>query len=252
MNPPALAFLDLDDGRRIAVRQRPPATRGRPTLVFLSGYASDMAGTKALAVDAFAAETGCGCLRLDYSGTGASGGDFAAGTLERWLDEVLAVIDRFTRGPLLMAGSSMGGWLMLHAALRRPERIAGLVGIAAAPDFTDWGFSADEKAGLLRDGRLEGPNPYGPEPAVIHRAFWESGQALLLLDGALAIDCPVRLLHGECDEEVPVEVALRLLGRLRSADVQLLLVKGGGHRLSAPHEIDALRRILLSLVETIA
>ena len=218
--------------------------------MFLPGYASDMGGAKALAVDAFAAQSGCGCLRLDYSGTGESSGVFADGTLARWLDEVLAAIDRLTAGPLVVVGSSMGGWLMLHVALCRAGRVAALVGIAAAPDFTDWGFSADEKQMLLRDGRLDRPNAYGPEPSVTHRDFWQSGEAMRLLDAEIAIDCPVRLLHGDQDRDVPLNVPLKLLARLCSADVQLQLLKGGGHRLSEPHEIDALLRLLVPLVET--
>ena len=143
----------------------------------------------------------------------------------------------------------MGGWLALLVAERRPERVAALVGIAAAPDFTEWGYSDDEKARLQRDGRLERPNPYGAEPELTTAAFWESGQALPLLDGPIAVDCPVRLVHGEADDEVPVEIALRTLQRLRSADVQLTIVKGGGHRLSQPNEIDAILRAVAALLE---
>src|SRR5258708_2152531 len=134
MTQPDLAFLDVD-GRRIAYRLRDGSS---PTLVFLPGYASDMVGTKALALDAFAAGSGVVMLRLDYSGTGSSGGKFEDGTLALWLEEALAAIDRLTQGPLVLIGSSMGGWLALHLALLRPERLAALVGIAAAPDFTDW------------------------------------------------------------------------------------------------------------------
>ena len=249
---PTPTSFDPGDGGRIATTLRLATDPARPTLVFLPGYASDMTGTKALAVDAFAGATGCACLRLDYSGTGASGGDFADGTLARWLDEVLAAIDQLTEGRVILVGSSMGGWLMLLAALRRPERIAALVGIAAAPDFTEWGYSTDETAELLETGKYERPNPYGPEPSVTWRGFWESGQTLRLLDAPIAIDCPVRLLRGDQDEEVPVAIALRLLARLRSADVQLHLLKGGGHRLSEPREIDALLRTLAPLVETAA
>ena len=249
-----LAYFDPGDGRRIAYRHRAPADPRRPTLVFLPGYASDMEGTKALGVDAFAAATGCGCLRLDYSGTGSSGGDFADGTLARWLDEALAAIDQLIEGPLILIGSSMGGWLALHAALRRPARVAALVGIAAAPDFTDWGFTPEDKIKLLQDGQLVRPNPYRqpgkPDPGVTTRAFWQSGEAMRLLGVPIAVDCPVRLLHGEKDDVVPVGVPLKLLAQLRSADVQLTLVKDGGHRLSAPREIDALLRCLAPLVET--
>jgi pimeloyl-ACP methyl ester carboxylesterase len=260
---PDLAYFDPGDRRRIAYRHRAPADPHRPTLLFLPGYASDMEGAKALAVDAFAAATACGCIRLDYSGTGSSGGAFADGTLARWLDEVLGLIDRLVEGRIILVGSSMGGWIALHAALRRPDRVAALVGIAAAPDFTDWGFSPEDKIKLLQDGQLVRPNPYRqpgkpeaivqsgkPDTGTTHRAFWQSGEALRLLGAAIAIDCPVRLLHGEKDEIVPVGVPLKLLAQLRSADVQLTLIKDGGHRLSEPREIDALLRCLAPLVET--
>ena len=169
---PDLAYFDPGDGRRIAYRYRAPAS-GKPTVVFLPGYASDMEGTKAVAIDAFCGQRELGCLRLDYSGTGSSGGNFSDGTLTRWLEEVLTAIDLVTDGPLIIAGSSMGGWLALHVALKRGDRVKGLLGIAAAPDFTDWGYSADEKEALTRDGKVEQPNPYGPEPSVTWRGFWE-------------------------------------------------------------------------------
>ena len=249
-SPAAIAYFDPGEGRRVAYRYRQPSRPERPTFLFLPGYASDMEGAKALAVDAFADSTGCGCLRLDYSGTGSSGGEFASGTLARWLDEVLAAIDLVIAGRLILVGSSMGGWLMLHAALRRPDRVAALVGIAAAPDFTDWAFTADDKIALLQNGALEKPNPYGSEPSITHRAFWQSGEALRLLSLPIAVDCPVRLLHGDQGAEVPIGVPLKLLAQLRSSDVQLHLIKGGGHRLSEPREIDALLRALAPLMET--
>lgn len=238
----------LDTSRfRLAYRSRPG---GPPTLLFLPGYASDMDGAKALALDAFAREGGLGMVRFDYSGTGLSEGRFEDGTLGGWIDEAVDIVDRLTDGPLVLAGSSMGGWIGLHVALRRPERIAGLVGIAAAPDFTQWGYSDEQKAAIVRDGRLELPNPYGPEPHLITRGFWESGQSLRLLDGPIAIDCPVRLLHGDCDSEVPVAIASRLLDQLRSADVQLTVVKGAGHRMSEPRELDAIVRAVAGLLES--
>jgi pimeloyl-ACP methyl ester carboxylesterase len=241
-----LSFLDVG-GRRIACRFRPGDA---PTLVFLPGYASDMEGTKALALDSFARERGLAMLRFDYSGTGSSAGSFEEGTLALWLEEALAAVDRLTRGPLILAGSSMGGWIALHLALLRPERVRALIGIAAAPDFTDWGFTPDQKTVIQTEGRLEEPNPYGPEPQIVTKAFWQSGQKLLLLGGEIAVDCPVRLIHGERDEEVPLEVALTAMRRLRSADVHLQIIKGGGHRLSEPHEIDAILRALAGLMET--
>ena len=222
-------FIDVA-GRRIGYRLRDGA---QPTLVFLPGYGSDMEGAKALALDAFAERRGIAMLRLDYSGTGSSGGRLEDGTLALWLEEALAAIDRLTDGRLILVGSSMGGWLALHLALLRPERVVALVGIAAAPDFTDWGFADGETA--ARQGLL--------------REFWQSGQELLLLDKEITVDCPVRLLHGERDQEVPLDVAFRLMRVLRSADVQLVTLKGGGHRLSAPHEIETILRTVTALLE---
>jgi pimeloyl-ACP methyl ester carboxylesterase len=221
------------DGRRIAYRLREGSAS---TLVFLPGYASDMEGAKALALDLFADERGLTMLRLDYSGTGSSGGAFADGTLERWVDEAVAAVDRLTEGPVILIGSSMGAWIALHCALRRPDRIRALVGIAAAPDFTDWGFSAEQAAQLGDSGRLT-------------RGFWESGQRMLLLNREIAIDCPIRLIHGELDPDVPLDVAFRLLNALRSADVQLTILKGGGHRLSEPRQIDAILRTVAAVLE---
>jgi len=229
MRPTEVRFFDIAR-RRIAYRQR---DGDDPTLLFLPGYASDMEGTKALALDAFAERRGLSMLRLDYSGTGSSGGRFQDGTLDLWLEEALAAIDQLTKGPLVVIGSSMGGWIALHLALLRPDRIAALVGIAAAPDFTDWGFADGEAA----------------ERAGIARGFWESGQRLLLLDKEVTIGCPVRLVHGEADSEVPLEIAFLLMRALRSGDVQLLALKGGGHRLSEPHEIDAILRTVAALLE---
>jgi pimeloyl-ACP methyl ester carboxylesterase len=175
-------------------------------------------------------------LRLDYSGTGSGGGRFEDGTLALWLEEALAALDRLTNGPMLLIGSSMGGWIALHLALLRPERVRALIGIAAAPDFTEWGFTGEQAAKLDSSS-----NPT--------RAFWESGQQLRLLGSEIAIDCPVRLLHGERDEEVPLDVAFRLMRAIRSADVQLNVLKGGGHRLSEPHEIRAILNVLEALLE---
>ncbi|MFP5329406.1 MAG: alpha/beta fold hydrolase [Alphaproteobacteria bacterium] len=243
MDPPQ--FLDFH-GTRLAFRLR---EGNSPTLMFLPGYASDMEGTKALALDSFAEERGLSLLRFDYSGTGSSEGAFEDGTLSSWLDQALHMLDDLTQGPVSLVGSSMGGWIALHVALRRPERIAALVGIAAAPDFTSWGYSEEEKMELRRSGRLEQPNPYGPEPYVTTLRFWESGESLRLLDQPIAVDCPIRLVHGEADEEVPLDIAFRTMERLRSADIQLTVIKGGGHRLSAPNETDAILRTVAGLVE---
>jgi len=251
ITPAALAYFDPGDGRRIAYRFREPKAGG-PTVLFLPGYASDMEGAKAEAIDAFCATRGVGCLRLDYSGTGSSGGDFADGTLGRWLDEVLSAIDLLTEGDLIVAGSSMGAWIALHAALRRPDRIKAVLGIAAAPDFTDWGFTQEDKEILKQAGKLEKPNPYGPEPGITWLRFWESGAEHRLLNNVIDLTIPIRLVHGELDAEVGLGVALQLLRELRSSDVQLRLIKGAGHRLSEPHEIHAILVELHGLVERIA
>lgn len=232
-------------GLRLACRRR--AGRG-PTLVFLPGYMSDMEGGKATALDQWAEREGRAMLRFDYAGCGASEGEFEAQSLARWRDDALTMIDS-VEGPVVLAGSSMGGWLMLLAALARPERVAGLVGIAAAPDFTSWGFTEDQKRTIRQEGRLAGPSPYGDQPYVTTRTFWESGEALKLLGGEIAIDCPVRLLHGAADPDVPWRISLRILEGLRSADVQLHLVKDGDHRLSREEDIALLIRNVAALME---
>jgi pimeloyl-ACP methyl ester carboxylesterase len=243
---PAPAFLARADGLRLAYRHR--AGNG-PTIVFLPGYMSDMEGGKALALDAWAEREGRAMLRLDYAGCGASEGRFADGTLTIWRDDVLALVDALTSGPLLLIGSSMGGWLMLLVALARPARVAGLIGIAPAPDFTRWGFTDEQKAALLRDGQLAEPSDYSDEPYLTTRAFWESGEANLLLDREISLDCPVRLLHGQRDPDVPWETSLRLAAALRSAEVQTILIKDGDHRLSREEDIALLIETTRQLLE---
>jgi pimeloyl-ACP methyl ester carboxylesterase len=241
-----VAYVDVA-GRRIAYRLRDGTS---PPLVFLPGYASDMEGTKALALDTFAERRGGALLRLDYSGTGSSGGRFEDGTLARWLEEALAAIDRLTAGQLIIVGSSMGGWIALHLALLRPDRVRAVVGIAAAPDFTAWGFDSRARRMLAGNGRLGEPMSDGSAtPRLMTKAFWDSGQQLRLLTGEIPIDCPVRLIHGEQDSDVPLDVAFRLIRALRSSDVQLNVLKGGGHRLSEPREIDAILRSVAALLE---
>ena len=237
-------FHPLPDGRRIAFRHSEGAG---PTLVFLPGYMSDMAGSKACAVLDWAVRQGRDCLLLDYSGCGESDGEFTEGTLSRWRDEVCALIAAHCPGQVVLIGSSMGGWLMLLVALQIPDRIAALVGIAAAPDFTAWGFSDEQQAELLAGETVFEENAYGPQPTPTFAGFWADGQSNLLLGTEIAIDCPVRLLHGQQDPDVPWEVALRLAKALRSADVQVTLVKDGDHRLSRESDIALLLRTLAAL-----
>jgi len=243
-------FHAMPDGRRIAFRFTPGAGPGAgPTIVFLPGYMSDMAGGKATAVFERARSCGRAALLLDYSGCGESPGDFAEGTLSRWRDEVLALVEALCPGPVVLVGSSMGGWLMLLCALALPAgwRL-GLVGIAAAPDFTDWGIEAVDQARLARGETVFKANPYGPEPTPTHPAFWADGQANRLLGAEIPLDCPVRLVHGQQDPDVPWQVSLQLAERLRSADVQVTLIKDGDHRLSRDGDIAVLLRTLDDLV----
>lgn len=240
-------------GLRLAYRYRPG--RG-PTLVFLPGYMSDMEGGKAIALDAWAEATGRAMLRFDYGGCGVSDGAFTEQSLADWRGDVLTMIDTISAGPLVLVGSSMGGWLMLLAALARPERIAALVGIAAAPDFTSWGFSDAQKAEIVSRGQVEEQSPYSDAPTVTTRLFWESGERLKVLGAedavaAVAIDCPVRLLHGTDDRDVPWPLSMRVTAALRSADVQAVLVKGGDHRLSRPQDIALLIATLDRLLESL-
>jgi len=222
-----------------------------PTIVFLPGYGSDMEGSKAVVLDAWAEAQGRAMLRLDYRGCGQSEGLFADATLDDWRDDVLDAIDTLTHGPLILVGSSMGGWLMLLVALERSERVAALVGIAAAPDFTLWGYDEGQRATIESDGLIAVEHPDYDTPEITTRAFLHSGQANLLLDSEIPIDCPVRLLHGQDDRDVPPSIAFRLGRALRSADVQTMLVKGGEHRLSRPGDLALLLTTVAALIETL-
>jgi len=208
-----------------------------PTVVFLCGYASDRNGTKALALEQWAQARGQAFLRFDYAGCGESEGAFEDQTLASWRDDALRVIDAVAQGPVVLVGSSMGGWIMLLVAQARPERVKGLVGIAAAPDFTGWGYSDADKAVIRAEGRIEQPNDYGDQPTVTTRGFWESGEANRVMDAAIDFEGPVRLLQGQRDAEVPWERAPMLAGLLRSDAVQTWLVKDGDHRLSRDADI---------------
>jgi pimeloyl-ACP methyl ester carboxylesterase len=206
-------------------------------LVFLPGYKSDMQGGKAQALAAWATDQGVGMLRLDYSGCGESEGAFEDGTLDSWRDDVLTVIAQAGIGPLILIGSSMGGWLMLLVAEALGKQVTAMVGIAAAPDFTDWDFNAADRATIAATGRIERPSDYGYEPMVITQGFWQSGQSNLRLTRMVEIDCPVRLIHGQCDPDVPWETSVKLAQQLRSSDAQTILLKDGDHRLSRDQDI---------------
>lgn len=237
-----IQYLDRAARPRLAYRHVAGTSGAGPTIVFLPGYMSDMEGGKATALFGWAAAEGRACLLLDYAGCGASDGLFAEQDLLDWRGDILDLIDAKVAGPVILVGSSMGGWLMLLAALALvardgPARVAGLVGIAAAPDFTDWGFTAQEKAIILAEGELREETPYSDQPYVTTRRFWQSGEANRLLEAPIALTCPVRLLHGEDDGDVPSAISLRLSAALASDDVQVTLVKGGDHRLSRDGDI---------------
>src|SRR5471032_1127439 len=241
--------LARPDGNFVAYAR----TEGRaPTIVFLGGFRSDMMGTKAIALEAWARANGRAFLRFDYLGHGQSSGRFEDGTIGRWLDDSLAAIDALTTGKLVLVGSSMGGWLSLLVALKRPERLSGLVLIAAAPDFTERmllkGLSPEDRAVLEREGRLERPSQYSSEPSVFTWKLIEEGRNHLVLDKKLALPCPVRLLHGQSDPDVPWEYSLQIAQHLDAPEVITTFVKGGDHRLSTPADIGRLIATVEELV----
>jgi pimeloyl-ACP methyl ester carboxylesterase len=237
----AIMHHTLYDGRRIAFR----LTQGTgQALVILPGYMSDMVGSKAAALFAEAEAQGRACLLMDYSGCGASDGDFADGTLSRWRDEVLALIASYVAGPVVLAGSSMGGWLMLLVAERLKDRVAGMIGIAPAPDFTRWGYTEAQRAQLAAGETIYEPNPYGPDPTPTHAKFFADAECHLRLERDVSLTCPVRLIHGQRDEDVPWDTSLRLAATLRSDDIQVTLIKDGDHRLSRPSDIALIKAIV--------
>ena len=238
------------DARRIAVSLQPPvAGNALAHFVWLGGYRSDMTGTKAVELAALAARLGTGCVRFDYSGHGASGGAFTDGTISRWLEEALAVMDHAARtlGPrrLVLVGSSMGGWIALRAvtelARRGGPELAGLVLIAPAPDFTseliEPNLTEAERTALAERGRFEEPTPYGPDPNIYTLKLIEDGRHNRVLTGAIETGCPVHILQGMADPDVPYAHAVRLMEHLSGDDVVLTMIRDGDHRLSRPQDI---------------
>lgn len=235
--------LDRGDGVELAWRRIPG--RG-PGIVFLGGFRSDMTGTKAEELARFCAETGRGFLRFDYSGHGASGGEFEAGSIGRWTADAEAVIGALAEGPQVLVGSSMGGWISLLLARRRPEMVAAFVGVAAAPDFTlriEAALTAEARAVLEREGVWRRPSAYG-DPYPITRGLLEDGRRQLVLDRPFPLRVPVRLLQGQRDPDVPWETALRIAETVTGEDVQVVLVKDGDHRLSRAADLALLRRVV--------
>jgi pimeloyl-ACP methyl ester carboxylesterase len=232
------SFLSGAPGYRLAYRRLPGKA---PGVLFCGGYTSDMTGTKALALEAFCRERGRAFTRFDYAGHGASSGDFADGTIGGWAEDALATLDRATEGPILVVGSSMGGWIMLLVALARPERMAGLVGIAAAPDFTEDLLlpqaTPEQRRALAEQGYWMQTSAYGGEPYPVTARLIEEAREHLLLRGRIPIRCPVHLLHGQRDADVPWPTALRIAERLESDAVTIELIKSGDHRLSTAPDL---------------
>ena len=242
-------YLETGSGRRIAYKR----TAGRgPGVMFLGGLRSDMEGTKALHLERWAKARGRAFLRFDYSGHGASGGTFEDGSVGDWAEDAAAALGALTEGRQVLVGSSMGGWIALLLARAMPERIAGLVGVAPAPDFTEDdmipSLTDDEEARLRSDGRIERPSDYG-EPMIITRRLLDEGRAQLVLRTTLHLPFPVRLLHGTADADVKLSVPLRLLDHADGDDVRLTLVKGADHRFSSAA---CLRMIELAIDDVLA
>lgn len=242
-----------EDGSEIAYAYTPGKA---PTVVFFSGYASDMSGTKARFLELRARSRGRAFLRFDYQGHGESSGAFVDGGIGLWSNDARALIEHLCPGPLVLVGSSMGAWIMLLVALALKSRIAGMVGIASAPDFSEdlmfRALSAGQKALLNRDGVIYVPSRYSDEPQAISRRFVEDGRRHLVLRSEIALECPVRLLHGLEDPDVPWQTSLKLAQALRSRDVQVTLVKGGDHRLSEPEELAIIDQVLETLMRSLA
>ena len=238
-------------GRRLAYRYSPPRTG--LTYVWLSGFKSDMSGSKVTVLEAWAQEQGHGFLAFDYSGHGLSGGAFEDGTISAWREDALAAIEQQTNGQLVLVGSSMGGWMALLAALALADRVAAMVLIAPAPDFTQklmWPeFSAEQQAEILEQGLTLRPSDYG-DPYPITRDLIEDGKQWALLDEPIALTLPIRILQGMQDPDVPWRHAFKLVDALQSDDVVFSLIKDGDHRLSRDQDIERLVSVCAELVKT--
>ncbi len=229
-------FFEAPSGRRLAYHQQ---SGTGPGIVFFGGFKSDMMGSKALYLAAMAQRQGRAFLRFDYSGHGQSSGEFTEGCIGDWALDAIEIVSALTEGPQLLVGSSMGGWIALLLARQMPARVQGLVGIAAAPDFTEdsmWaGFNPAQRAALMQDGQIGLPSEYEDSPYIITRRLIEDGRQQLVLRSPLKLPFPVRLLHGTADQSVALSVPLRLLDHAESANMRLTLVKGADHSFSTPN-----------------
>ena len=251
----SVAYIETEAGRRIGFRQRPGRPGAAPGIVFLGGLASDMTGTKATHLDGWAAAAGHDFLRLDYSGHGVSSGTFEEGCVGDWAEDAAAAINHQTRGPQILVGSSLGGWIALLLARDRRVDAAGVVGMAAAPDFTErlirHELAPADRAELLRSGRVRLGSETG-ESWVLTRRLVEDGASRLVLDSPCPVSGPVRLLHGTADRDVPVEDALRILDVVAAPDVRLTLVQGADHRMSGERELALLGATLAEVMALLA
>ena len=245
------AKLNRKDGSTIAYHR----TSGKsPGVVFLTGFKSDMKGSKALALESYCQQRGQAFLRFDYTGHGQSSGAFEDGCIGQWADDAVCAIDQLTEGPQILVGSSMGGWIMLLAALKRTKRIIGLIGIAAAPDFTEdlmWKELSDpQRKKIAINGYVDLPNCYDDQkPYRITHKLIEDGKNQLLLKGLIPLDMPIRLIQGVKDDDVPWSTAERIMEQVSSDDVEVTYVKSGDHRLSKDHDLSRLIRTLGGLLD---
>lgn len=251
MNDSKPSFFDAPHGTRIAYFATPGKS---PTVMFFGGLKSDMTGTKALHLENHCKKKGYSFLRFDYGGHGLSSGKFEDGTIGSWHEDALAAIDNLTEGPLVLVGSSMGGWQVLLAALARKQRVKALIGLAPAPDFSEWllwkKMSQKDKDIVRETGKITYPSDYG-DPYTFTKALFEDGRKRLLLDKPIELDCPLRLIHGMQDSEVPYKVSLKILERLTGGDAELALVKGADHRLSTQRDLARLTATVDGLIERI-
>jgi pimeloyl-ACP methyl ester carboxylesterase len=246
------ATLTRQDGATIAYHR---LAGSGPGIVFLGGFRSDMTGTKARYLEDYCRRRGQAYLRFDHFGHGASSGDAALGTIGRWSDDAIAVLDSLTEGPQVLVGSSMGGWIMLLAALARPSRVHGLVGIAAAPDFTEDlvlpRLDPAQHRQLRDTGRVTLPSEYDSAGYTYRLNLFEEGKRHLVMRRVIALECPVRLLHGMSDASIPWQTSLSLAKRLASCDVAVTLIKDGDHRLSREADLERLGRTLDELLGSV-
>ena len=241
-------YLETPYGARIAYRRLAGST---PGVVFLCGFMSDMQGEKASAVEHWCQQNGRACVRFDYQGHGKSSGSMIDGCISSWTEDALAILDQLTQGPQILIGSSMGGWIALLAARARPQRVAGLIGIAAAPDFTArrWhSLCENDKETILREGHVQVPSAYDMEPYILTRKLFEDGANNRVLTRPYHHDFPIRLIHGTADPDVPADTATQIAGCLTGKDVEVIMVPGGDHRLSEPEDLKRLMEVISTLI----